>query len=308
MTNNFEYVNCPVCSYNESEKLYQITYFNEDILPKIGVNEIPNVTYVYRCLNCDQQYANPQLSDIALNRYYTQVNSEYYQDKIESTDKLLLQHKKVVSLIESRITSGAVLEIGCGNGFLLSLFDKSRWRVTGIEPFSPAAAFANDYLGLEVINGYLDKTTFPANVKFDAILLFDVIEHLKRPNDMINLIKYYLKPGGLLIIGTGDVSSLHARLSGRHWYYITLREHLSFFSKRSIRYLLQDFVTVDIKSVSYMGSFSENFYTFLNSHLVRRSYNLFQASHYWLTKFKVTRFPYVRMTSSFDHMLIIAKK
>lgn len=308
MSDEFEFVNCPVCNRNETKKLYPITYFNEDILSKIGVNQTPEIAYVYRCLNCDQQYANPQLSDIALDHYYTQVNSQYYQNQIETTDKLLLQHKYIISLIERSINEGTLLEVGCGSGFLLSLFNKKRWHVTGVEPFEPAAAFAKNYLGLEVLNSYLTKMTFPVDVKFDVILLFDVMEHLKQPNDMIDLISYYLKPGGLLVIGTGDVSSLHARLSGRNWFYVTLREHLSFFSKKSMRYLLRDFAEVNIESVSYMDTPLQNLFTFLKSHLVRSSYNLFQASHYWLTKFKVTRFPYVRMNTSFDHMLIIAKK
>ncbi|MEZ0485832.1 class I SAM-dependent methyltransferase [Fibrella aquatica] len=308
MSSNFEYINCPVCSLNKTEKLYPITYFNDDILPKIDVNHVPEVSYVYRCLNCDHKYVNPQLSDSALDKYYTQVNTEYYGDQLDTVDKLLPQHKLVVSLIEKKIISGRILEIGCGNGFLLSLFDKERWHVIGVEPFSPAVKFAKNNLKLNVVEGYLDRQTFPSDSKFDVILLFDVIEHLKQAGDMIDLINYYLKPGGLLVIGTGDISSLHAKLSGRYWFYMTLREHLSFFSQNSIRYLLKEFDPVEITSVSYMGTGLQNLVTFLKSHLIRKSYNIFQSSHYWLTKFKVTRFSHVRMESAFDHMIVIAKK
>jgi 2-polyprenyl-3-methyl-5-hydroxy-6-metoxy-1,4-benzoquinol methylase len=308
MSDNFEYVSCPVCHQNAHRKLYEITYFNEKILSEIGIKQIPEATYLCRCVNCDHRYANPQLSDSALNRYYTQINSEYYQGEIEQIDKLLLQHRDIVSAIEKKITKGSILEIGCGNGYLLNLFDKNRWVVTGVEPFGPAASFARNYLGLEVINGYLDSTTFANTKKFDVILLFDVMEHLKQPNEMIELIKYYLKPGGFLVIGTGDISSLNAQLSGKHWSYITLREHLSFYSKASMRYLLKDFTNVEITPVSYIGSFFDNAFTFFKSHVLRRSYNIFQSSHYWLTKFKITRFPYVRFISSFDHMRVIAQK
>ena len=308
MNSDFEYVNCPVCQKGEHTKLYEISYFNEDILSKIGVNDIPDKTYLCHCHNCDQRYSNPQLSNSSLDEYYTQINSEYYIEREDFTDKLLLQHKHVLLEVEKKINHGTVLEIGCGNGFLLSLFDKKRWDSYGVEPFSPAAMYAETKLGLKVITGYLDKETFPQGKKFDVILLFDVIEHLKDPNSMIDLIRFYLKPEGLLVIGTGDISRLNAHLSGRHWSYITLREHLAFYSKKSMKYLLSDFSTVDIEDVSYIGDCKDNLITFLASHLVRRFYNLFQSSHYWLTKYTFTRFPHVRYISSFDHMLVIAKK
>lgn len=307
---NFEQVEkCPVCDCKALRKLYAIQYFNDTILPRIGVDPPYPEASIQQCTKCQHCFCTPQLSDRALDLYYTKNNTEYYLESDKSGDKLLTQHQAVVSLINKKLPQGGkVLEIGCGYGYLLSLFDKSQWNVIGIEPFQKACEFARDHLNLKVLNSYLDYSTFIETQSFDVIMLFDVFEHLKKPNDMLDLINHYLKPGGFLIIGTGDIGSLNARMSGKRWMYPTLREHLSFFSESSIKYFLKDFKEVDFHTVSYSGNWISNLMTLAENHLVRRAYNLVQSVHYRFTKFKLTRFPYVRYNLAFDHMLVIAKK
>jgi hypothetical protein len=41
------------------------------------------------------------------------------------------------------------------------------------------------------------------------------------------------------VLTTGDVGSLAARLSGPRWHLYTIPEHLFFFSRRSLRLLLE---------------------------------------------------------------------
>ena len=306
---NFEQVNCPVCGHNTFTKLYEVQYYNDEILPKVGVSLPYPKTYIVKCGDCQHHFSNPQLSDKALDLYYTKLNSEHYIDLDKTIDRLLPQHEQVVAELERRIPAGGrVLEIGCGYGYLLSLFDKKRWDCVGVEPFGEACEFASSTLGLSVIHDYLDYQTFPQPESFDVIMLFDVMEHLKKPLPMIELIKHYLKPGGYLVIGTGDITTLNARFSGNWWYYLTLREHVSFFSKRSMRVLLKEFKSVDIKTVSYQDSPTKNLMAFISNVCVRGLYNLIQHIQYPLTKFKLTRFRYVRYLLSNDHMLVIAKK
>jgi hypothetical protein len=48
-----------------------------------------------------------------------------------------------------------------------------------------------------------------------------------------------LRPGGRLVLSTGDVGSLLARLCGARWHLYTIPEHLFFYSRESLRRLLQ---------------------------------------------------------------------
>lgn len=304
---NFVEVDCPLCQSQSSEKVYFIQHFNDNILPKIGVNPPFPPTYIQKCMSCGHHYACPQLFDEALDKYYSEVNSEYYIGS-ETNDKLLVQHQFVVSEIEKTVTSGKVLEIGCGCGYLLHLFNPDRWEAIGVEPFGEAYQFAKERLGLNIVHGYLDANTFPNKQSFDIIMLFDVMEHLKDPVSMMDLVNHYLKPGGLLVMGTGDISSVNAKISGERWAYLTLREHVSFFSRRSMKYLLRQFESVDIRAVSYSGNSLQNLTSFLNNHLIRRAYNLFQSVQYPITKIKFSRFPKLRYLLAHDHMLVIARK
>jgi SAM-dependent methyltransferase len=69
----------------------------------------------------------------------------------------------------------------------------------------------------------------------DVIVLLDVIEHLPSPRDTLALCARHLKPGGIIVITTGDFGSLPARLAGARWRLMTPPQHLWFFTRESIR-------------------------------------------------------------------------
>src|SRR5438876_707663 len=75
---------------------------------------------------------------------------------------------------------------------------------------------------------------FPAQ-SFDVICSFDVLEHLPSPTPIFREARRILRPGGWLLLGTGDSGSLTARLAGSRWTYLCLPEHLSFFNSNSLR-------------------------------------------------------------------------
>jgi 2-polyprenyl-3-methyl-5-hydroxy-6-metoxy-1,4-benzoquinol methylase len=65
--------------------------------------------------------------------------------------------------------------------------------------------------------------------------LFDVVEHLSDPLAVFREARRIVKPGGWMILGTGNAGSFAARASGNRWTYICLPEHLSFFTRRALR-------------------------------------------------------------------------
>ncbi len=74
---------------------------------------------------------------------------------------------------------------------------------------------------------------------FDAVTLWDVLEHLPEPHAALAEIARILRPGGRLVLTTGDVGSLAARLSGSRWHLYTIPEHLFFYTRKSLRLLLE---------------------------------------------------------------------
>lgn len=128
-----------------------------------------------------------------------------------------------------------LLDVGAAYGFAVAEARRAGWRAWGLE-VSPAAARAA--AGRPVLVGRAERTPFAAG-SFEAVTLWDVLEHLPDPHAAVAELARLLRPGGRLALSTGDVGSLAARLSGRRWHLYSLPEHLFFFSRTSLRRLLE---------------------------------------------------------------------
>jgi SAM-dependent methyltransferase len=132
---------------------------------------------------------------------------------------------------------GRLLEIGCAYGFFL---DEARryYEVAGVEVAGAAAEFCQSN-GLAVVNGTADEPTISQFGMMDVIVLLDVIEHLPEPHTTLDQCRRHLRPGGVIVLTTGDFSSLYARLAGPHWRLMTPPQHLWYFTPESMRRLAQ---------------------------------------------------------------------
>ncbi len=90
-----------------------------------------------------------------------------------------------------------LLEIGCGAGFFLKTAERIGWRVTGIELSAEASKFGIETLGLDIRREPAEAMTIPTGT-FDAVVMFDTIEHLFDPRAALMSCARALVPGGLL--------------------------------------------------------------------------------------------------------------
>jgi hypothetical protein len=107
--------------------------------------------------------------------------------------------------------------------------------VVGIEPAAVLCQRAAAALGGrgEVICGVLEDA--PAHLTgFDAVTLWDVLEHVESPVDFLRACVERLKPGGHLLVNVPDLESFPARMMGARWPLL-LPEHLNYFSQASLR-------------------------------------------------------------------------
>lgn len=265
------------------------------ICKTIGYQDSMVSSSVYQCNDCKHSFLSPRLLGSAITHYYNKLNSEYFDTP--PSHSRIKEDAKIVEKVKSIKSNGKVLEIGCGNGFLLNLFHSQGYETYGIEPSPKAADFAVKSLNLKVKNGFLDSKTFP-DLKFDIILLMDVIEHLYEPNEMIKLCQEYLSPSGVLIILTGNIDSINAKIWKEKWFYFYSWEHISFFNKKSISILLgkHNFKLFSYESICHSGGFFNNLFTLIVKNYLIYFYN------FWLKK------KYKHSNLAFDHMLVIGQK
>ncbi|RZJ99241.1 MAG: class I SAM-dependent methyltransferase [Flavobacterium sp.] len=196
--------------------------------------------------------------------------------------------------IQSKISHGSVLEIGCGNGYLLKTLSDGGFDCYGIEPSPLAYNHAKNVLKLNVDNCFLHESKF-YDQQFDVIVMIDVVEHISEMNLFMQQITKVLKPGGFIFIGTGDINSLNARIGGANWGYFYTWEHVSFFNRASIKLLLEKFkfTEIEVRKTSLKHKPVENLIEF-GKNIVKKVVNPFLKKKYY-------------HGICFDHLIVMAK-
>ncbi|MGY0570429.1 class I SAM-dependent methyltransferase [Bradyrhizobium sp. RDM12] len=142
---------------------------------------------------------------------------------------LRIEFARSVRFLLQYIPKGAkILEVGSAYGFFLLEAEKF-FTAEGIEISEEAAKFARSR-GLAVRTGLVSEQVLHEMGKFDAIVLFDVIEHLPDPHATLALCWQHLNPGGVIVFTTGDFGSIPARAGMKNWRLMTPPQHL-FFSR-----------------------------------------------------------------------------
>lgn len=145
--------------------------------------------------------------------------------------------------IAENIPEGPVewLDFGCGAGGLLKyLSDRREFRsgrkswplsLTGHDVGTYADRLRKDdgfrILGPGELASELDG-------RYDVISLVEVVEHLEFPDPVFSLVARLLKPGGLLLLTTGNIASPVPRLKGLDYGYIMPEVHVGYFTPRAL--------------------------------------------------------------------------
>jgi SAM-dependent methyltransferase len=222
---------------------------------------------IVRCPNCGHRQTDPMPADAVLESAYADAASEDYvaeEAGQRETARRALEHIEAnLTPVPIPPTNGGprhrtLLDLGCWVGFLLSEAESRGWAVTGVEPSAFASAFARDRLGLDVRTGDLFETDLPHG-HFDAIVMGDVIEHLPRPGEALDRMAELLRPGGIAWMALPDAGSLVARGMRARWWSV-IPTHVQFFTRRSLRTLLERHGWTVLKIETAPKAFSVRYY------------------------------------------------
>lgn len=195
---------------------------------------IKNGFHLERCQGCGLVQVTDDLSKVNLAEYYDQeFFDETYDWLQEAGPGRRKEYRKFNYRLEEiealKPQKGVILDIGCSFGFFLDVARTRGWHPVGVEIGEYAARFAREKLSLEVHIGDLLEAPLEEG-RFDAITMWNVLEHLNDPLAQFRRINALLKPGGLIVFTTGDVDSYIRRIEGLRWRALIPPIHVANYS------------------------------------------------------------------------------
>lgn len=137
--------------------------------------------------------------------YAREYFDQYYLLDRQREKMYLQEHARIVA----RKQFGRILDVGCGIGGFLSVFD-DRWEKYGFEPSEFAAEKARAR-GITMLRS-VQAADFAF---FDVVVFRGSLQHINFPMRALTQATRVLKPGGLLVIlATPDSDSLVYKLWG----------------------------------------------------------------------------------------------
>jgi SAM-dependent methyltransferase len=190
---------------------------------------------VRTCPHCGHRFVPADRVDLAAIRGIYQ--DERYDGFRPDPAFAAYLRRFVESELSSRLPPHArVLDVGCGNGEFLAALAETGFEGWGLD-VSAAAVEACRRRGLRSSEGDLCGGECPAEGLFDAVTLWDVLEHLTEPAACLHRAAALLKPGGLVFVKTPEVRGLSACLAGvlpvMRRILLSAPAHIQYFTKRS---------------------------------------------------------------------------
>jgi len=154
-------------------------------------------------------------------------------------------HATVAALLSLELGCRRVLDIPCGEGAFVN-----RIRAAGYEVHAADVQLLLNVAGVPFTHADMSAPLPFANDSFDAVACIDGIEHIERPFDFVRECRRILRPGGVLLLSTPNISALRSRwrwlLTGFHNKSKTPLDetapnpshHIGLMSFPEIRYLL----------------------------------------------------------------------
>jgi 2-polyprenyl-3-methyl-5-hydroxy-6-metoxy-1,4-benzoquinol methylase len=192
---------------------------------------------------------NPQeLAAYYEKNYYQNETANYRKSysalEAEVIDLRIALRAAHVAALTGRTSPGSMLDVGCGEGFVIRHFSSLGWQVAGID-FSRA--------GVEQINPdcahlveqgdvfRLLEAKITAAEQYDLVWLGNVLEHVLDPVGLLQSLRQLVSPGGLLVVTVPNDGSAYQEtlldsgaIPERFW--IAVPDHISYFTADSLRH------------------------------------------------------------------------
>lgn len=164
---------------------------------------------IVKCKKCGIVFAQKRLNRNGLKKYWDDYLSRIHVHDDQLVEKRNKMYKIDFSFIQQYKNNGKVLDVGCGNGSFLDLFNEYGYKTFGVEFGREAAETAKS--SHDIYYGEFPELKFKE--KYDLIVFRGVLQYVPRPIDYLNkAIKLLNKNGCIFITAQPNMDSFCFKL------------------------------------------------------------------------------------------------
>ncbi|MBN1639593.1 MAG: class I SAM-dependent methyltransferase [Anaerolineae bacterium] len=232
-----EHVSCGLCGADDAFVRFPSTMAQENGRPADPEHfRCTTLSYgqhyrIVQCRQCGLVYTDPRRPASAIWNDYEQVVDERYLQEREGRIATFRRNIRPLEVLVPGQTDRRLLDVGAHVGVFVEVAQERGWQAWGLEP-SRWAVDMGRAQGLRMIQGGLQSAELDADA-YDAVTMWDVIEHLLDPLADLREVARVLKPGGVALVHTINIDSAFARLMGKRWPWL-VEMHTYFFSPRTL--------------------------------------------------------------------------
>ena len=185
---------------------------------------------LYRCKRCHFVFRYPQLTVAELNALYRSGDEKSWSSNTTQRN----DWRVIRNWLMPKKGIERILDIGCFDGGLLEYLGRD-YCWLGIELHERAASHAQSR-GVQIV-GHNFKDIPVLQPPVDAVIAVDVLEHASDPKSLLRAATSCVRPGGYVVISTGNSDAGTWRLMGSRYWYCHIAEHISFINPYWVRYV-----------------------------------------------------------------------
>src|SRR5436190_2798073 len=178
---------------------------------------------VTECAQCGLLYKTRCLTAEEFADYYARINFRRWE-----IPGFYPTERAVLAILRRMPFGSKILDFGCSSGRLLAPL-VSTCRCYGYDLNRTATADAHAK-GIEIMAER--EFACAPDGSFDVVILVDVFEHFLSPTSLLSRLISLIKPGGLLIIVTGNGDNAFCRLDPAQFWYFRNIEHIIMLTRR----------------------------------------------------------------------------
>jgi SAM-dependent methyltransferase len=223
---------------------------------------------LYRCVSCGHLWVYPipsaqDLADFYSKGYFHgEVEKRGYQDYDADKKSVLPEFAYFLERLEKATPARDLLDIGAATGIFIECAIQRGWKARGLE-LSAYAAEAGRAKGLDIACTALEDVGEDAYRGTSVVTMWDVVEHFRDPVQAFGVLARIIPTDGLIMFATPQSDSIFARMMGKMWTLLAPPQHLHYFSRKSMKDLLErngfEIVSIEWRGKSFDAGYIIHF-------------------------------------------------